>query len=263
MSWAGIGSGCARPPAMTTGTNAAPARTSTAATATSAGQDGSAGRTRTRRRSAPRPKARRAAARNLDRPPEGSHHHEAIQKKSDRNGTAVHGARTTSNPGRRSSASRLTAAIVRGGTRGGGRATMAAVIGIPTFILVLSGAATGLVGAMLGLGGGVFLVPLLTLALGVPIRTAIAASLISVIATASASSTVNLDRGLVNMRLAMALEVATLGGGLAASLLSTQQLFLIFGATLVAMGALMMLRSGRRNVIADTSVDPGRLGGRL
>jgi uncharacterized membrane protein YfcA len=130
-----------------------------------------------------------------------------------------------------------------------------------------TGAAAGLVGALLGLGGGVFLVPLLTLGLGVPIRAAVAASLISVIATASASSTVNLDRGLVNMRLAMTLEVATsvggLGGGTAASYLTTQQLFLIFGLTLAAMGVLMVMRSGRRNVIADTSVDPGVLGGRI
>jgi uncharacterized membrane protein YfcA len=137
----------------------------------------------------------------------------------------------------------------------------------PVLIYLFTGAAAGLVGAMLGIGGGVFLVPLLTLVFHVPIRAAVAASLISVIATATASSTVNLDRGLVNMRLAMALEVATsvggLGGGLAASLLSTQQLFLLFGGTLAAMGALMMMRSGRRNVIADTSVDPGRLGGRL
>jgi len=144
---------------------------------------------------------------------------------------------------------------------------MAAVIGIPTFILVLSGAATGLVGAMLGLGGGVFLVPLLTLALGVPIRTAIAASLISVIATASASSTINLERGLVNMRLGMTLDVATtlggLAGGLIAAALTHRQLFLAFGATLAVMGAVMALRSGRRNVIADVSVEPGRLGGRL
>lgn len=144
---------------------------------------------------------------------------------------------------------------------------MAAVIAIPTFILVISGAATGLVGAMLGLGGGVFLVPLLTLALGVPIRTAIAASLISVIATASASSTINLERGLVNMRLGMTLEVATtlggLAGGLIAAALTHRQLFLAFGATLAVMGAVMALRSGRRNVIADASVEPGRLGGRL
>jgi uncharacterized protein len=157
--------------------------------------------------------------------------------------------------------------IVRGGTRDGGQATIAAVIAIPTFILVIGGAATGLIGAMLGLGGGVFLVPLLTLALGYPIRTAIAASLICVIATASASSTINLERGLVNMRLGMTLEVATtlggLAGGLIAAALSQRQLFLAFGATLAIMGVVMALRSGRRNVIADVGVEPGRLGGRL
>jgi uncharacterized membrane protein YfcA len=134
-------------------------------------------------------------------------------------------------------------------------------------LYLATGGASGLVGAMLGIGGGVFLVPLLTLAFGIPFRAAVAASLISVIATATASSTVNLDRGLVNMRLAMALEVATsvggLGGGLAASLLTASQLFLLFGVTLAVMGVLMVLRSGRRNVIADVSVDPGRLGGRL
>jgi uncharacterized membrane protein YfcA len=134
-------------------------------------------------------------------------------------------------------------------------------------LFILTGAATGVVGAMLGLGGGVFLVPLLTLGFGVPIRAAIAASLVCVIATASASSTVNLEKGLVNLRLGLALEVATtlggLGGGLAAHLLSSRQLFLLFGSTLGLMGIAMVLRSGRRNVIADLSVDPGRLGGRL
>jgi hypothetical protein len=137
----------------------------------------------------------------------------------------------------------------------------------PPLLLALLGAATGLVGALLGLGGGVFLVPLLTLALGVPIRAAVAASLISVIATASASSTVNLEKGLVNMRLGMTLEVATTLGGLAgsiiAALLTQRQLFLIFGATLGVMGAIMALRSGTRNVIEDLDVHPGRLGGRL
>jgi len=143
----------------------------------------------------------------------------------------------------------------------------AAVIALPTLILVLTGAATGLIGALLGLGGGVFLVPLLALTFGVPIRTAIAASLISVIATASASSTINLERGLVNMRLGMALEVATtiggLAGGLIAVTLTQRQLFLAFGATLALMGVVMAVRSGRRNVIDDASVEPGRLGGRL
>lgn len=137
----------------------------------------------------------------------------------------------------------------------------------PLWQLSLAGAATGLVGALLGLGGGVFLVPLLTLGFGVSIRAAIAASLVSVIATASASSTINLERGLVNIRLGMILEVATtlggLGGSIAAALLTTRQLFLIFGSTLAVMGAVMAVRSGRRNVIADLAVDPGRLGGQI
>jgi uncharacterized membrane protein YfcA len=136
-----------------------------------------------------------------------------------------------------------------------------------TPLLILTGAGTGLLGSLLGLGGGVFLVPLLTLAMGVPIRAAIAASLISVIATASASATVNLNRGLVNLRLGLVLEVATslggLGGGLLAAHLSQRQLFLAFAAVMTLMGVLMAARSGRRNVIADVNVDPGRLGGRL
>ena len=136
-----------------------------------------------------------------------------------------------------------------------------------TIVLAATGAATGLLGAMLGLGGGVFLVPLLTLALGVPIRVAIAASLISVMSTAVASATVNLDRGLVNMRLGLLLEVATatgaLTGGLVAAHLTQRQLFLVFAFTMASMGIVMARRSGRRNVIDDHAIDVGRLGGRL
>lgn len=139
---------------------------------------------------------------------------------------------------------------------------------IPAGLLMLTGAGTGVIGALLGLGGGVFLVPILTLVLGVPIRAAIAASLVSVIATASASATVNLNRGLVNMRLGLVLEVATsvggLAGGITAAHLTQRQLFLTFAATLAVMGILMAARSGRRNVIPDSSeAEPGLLGGRL
>jgi len=99
-------------------------------------------------------------------------------------------------------------------------------------------------------GGGVFLVPLLTLGLGVPIRVAIAASLISVMSTAVASATVNLERGLVNMRLGLLLEVATatgaLTGGIVAAHLTQRQLFLVFAVTMASMGLLMARRSGRR-----------------
>jgi uncharacterized protein len=65
----------------------------------------------------------------------------------------------------------------------------------------------------------------------------------------------------------MVLEVATtlggLFGGLTAMLLSPRQLFGVFGVTLGVMAVVMALRSGRRNVIADVSLDPGRLGGRV
>jgi uncharacterized protein len=139
---------------------------------------------------------------------------------------------------------------------------------VPAALLILTGACTGLVGALLGLGGGVFLVPILTLVLGVPIRAAIAASLISVIATASASATVNLNRGLVNMRLGLVLEIATsvggLAGGITAAHLTQRQLFVTFAATLAVMGVLMAARSGRRNVIPDSAdAGPDLLGGRL
>lgn len=134
-------------------------------------------------------------------------------------------------------------------------------------LYLITGAATGLVGSMLGLGGGVLLVPLLTLSLGVPIRTAIAASLFSVIASASASATVNLGRGQVNMRLGLVLEVATsiggIAGGLAAALLTPRQLYASFALVMAVMGLVMAARSGRRNVISDTEREPGRLGGRL
>jgi uncharacterized membrane protein YfcA len=136
----------------------------------------------------------------------------------------------------------------------------------PTLLLVFTGAATGLIGSLLGLGGGVLLVPILTLAMGVPFRTAVAASLLAVIASASASATVNLRKGFVNMRLGLALEVATsIGGvgGLATRFLNERQLYGSFAALMAVMGLVMIARSKQRNVIADSGEDAGLLGGRL
>ncbi len=133
-------------------------------------------------------------------------------------------------------------------------------------VYFLTGAATGLVGSLLGIGGGVFLVPLLTLAFGLPIRSAVAASLICVIATATASATAGLRRGLVNIRLGLFLELATsiggISGGLLAASLSSRTLHILFSATLFLMGVVVALRSRRRNVL-DANQDPGVLGGRL
>jgi uncharacterized membrane protein YfcA len=76
----------------------------------------------------------------------------------------------------------------------------------------------GVLGSMLGIGGGVLLIPLLTGFFGVPIKTAIGASIVSVIATSSAAGAVYVGRGLSHTRLAMVLEIATTLGALAGSI---------------------------------------------
>src|SRR6478609_9530998 len=94
--------------------------------------------------------------------------------------------------------------------------------------IALAGALTGILGAILGTGGGVFLIPVLVLGLGVPMHYAVATSILSVIATSSAVASTNVERGTANMRLGITLEVATslgaIGGGLIAGLLAPRTL---------------------------------------
>ena len=74
-------------------------------------------------------------------------------------------------------------------------------------IIVLAGAfLAGLVGSLTGLGGGVIIIPLLTLALGVDIHYAIGASIVSVIATSSGSAAAYVKEGITNIRIGMFLE---------------------------------------------------------
>lgn len=139
-----------------------------------------------------------------------------------------------------------------------GVAFLAAVMG--------GGALAGGLGALLGIGGGVFLVPFLTLALGVPIRQALAASLVTVIA-ASTAVTSGPSRHLINERLGLVLEVATVAGSLVgavtAAALSPSTLHVIFAFCTFFIAVVMMMRLDIRNVILDPSVDPGILGGRF
>jgi uncharacterized membrane protein YfcA len=83
----------------------------------------------------------------------------------------------------------------------------------------------GLVGALTGLGGGVILVPVLTLVFGVNLRYAVGASLISVIATSSGAASSYVKDGFANMRIGILMEVATtlgaIGGATLASRVST------------------------------------------
>jgi uncharacterized membrane protein YfcA len=76
-------------------------------------------------------------------------------------------------------------------------------------LLLLLGFFAGMLGAMTGIGGGVLLTPILALHFGIPVRQAIGASLVAVITTSAASSSVHLQRHATDIRLGMPLELAT------------------------------------------------------
>lgn len=78
-----------------------------------------------------------------------------------------------------------------------------------TALLVVIGFFAGLLGALTGIGGGVLLTPILALHFGIPIREAIGTSLVAVITTSAASSSVHLQRHTTDIRLGMTLELAT------------------------------------------------------
>jgi uncharacterized membrane protein YfcA len=112
-------------------------------------------------------------------------------------------------------------------------------------VVLISAIGAGFLGALLGLGGGIIIVPVLTLCFHVNIRYAIAASLISIIATSSGAAAGYLRDSLTNLRLAVFLEVGTVLGAVTGFFLATwlqaQFLYVLFGFFLL-FSALMMLR---------------------
>jgi uncharacterized membrane protein YfcA len=99
------------------------------------------------------------------------------------------------------------------------------------------GVGAGFVGSIVGIGGGIFIVPGLLLLFGVPVRQAVAASLLGVVATSAGSAAVYLGRGRVDLPLALRLEVmavaGAVAGGLGAALIPPHVLYLLFAAALL------------------------------
>jgi uncharacterized protein len=116
----------------------------------------------------------------------------------------------------------------------------------------------GVLGSLLGLGGGIIVVPALTLLLRVDIRYAIGASIVSVIATSSGAAAAYVRERMTNMRVAMLLELATTSGALSgaylAGIIAGRWLFIIFGIVL-GYSAIQMFRK-RHDVSGFTPPDP-------
>jgi len=129
---------------------------------------------------------------------------------------------------------------------------------VAALLLALVGASAGLLGALMGVGGGVIVVPALTELFGVPFRHAVGVSLVVIIMSSSASSAAYVARGTTDIRVAVLLGLATVGGALAGSILAgvapVKALRLLFAAvTLYA--AVMLWR--RRRAASESSEAEG------
>jgi len=127
-------------------------------------------------------------------------------------------------------------------------ASLALLVGVGSF-------AAGLLGSLTGLGGGIIVVPMLTLLFHIDIRYAIGASLIAVIATSSGAAAAYVREGYTNVRIAILLEIATTIGALIGAMLSVHttqaKLSILFGVVLIAT-ALRSLRPRAEHAILTT-----------
>lgn len=133
-----------------------------------------------------------------------------------------------------------------------------------TLEIFLVAITAGIVGSILGLGGGIIIVPALTLLFGVPMRSAVAASTVSIIATSTGAAVAYLHDRLSNVRVAMWLEMGTatgaLTGALVAGYLNQRLLFMLFGLLLAYSGYNMI--KARKEELPE-EVLPDRVSKRL
>lgn len=118
----------------------------------------------------------------------------------------------------------------------------------------------GMFGAMLGLGGGIIIIPFLTLLLKIDIKYAIGASIISVIATSSGAAVAYVRDRITNVRIAMFLEIATttgaLTGALITGLLNPKYLYILFGILLLYSAFIMYKKKNNPETIKDVPCNP-------
>lgn len=125
-----------------------------------------------------------------------------------------------------------------------------------SFIVLAGSFLAGLVGSLTGLGGGVIIIPMLTLLFGVDIHYAIGASLISVIATSSGAAAAYVKEGISNIRIGMFLEIATtlgaVGGAMLAIYAPTHIIAIVFGFVLI-FSAILSFRKKTEVIVTGNS----------
>src|SRR5947209_9343969 len=129
---------------------------------------------------------------------------------------------------------------------------------VDVLVILLVSIIAGFVGALFGLGGGVLIIPFLTLVEGVPVPLAVGASIRSVVATASASAATYVQDHLTNLRLGMFLEIGTVAGAITgafvAVFLPASVLFVLFGLVLLY-ATIVMIRARGIDFPADVRPD--------
>ncbi len=131
---------------------------------------------------------------------------------------------------------------------------------LSSFLLLFAGGCVaGTMGSLLGLGGGIFLIPFLTLVLDLPMHQAIATSIIAVIATSTAGAAINVERRTVHIKLGMILETTTVAGaivgGLSAMALSGAVLSRIFAWLLIVVAGIMAWRTSVHRAAPPDTMD--------
>ncbi|MBR1733097.1 MAG: sulfite exporter TauE/SafE family protein [Alloprevotella sp.] len=126
-----------------------------------------------------------------------------------------------------------------------------------TLILLLGAYCAGLLGSLTGLGGGVVVIPLLTLLFGVDFHYAVGAALVSSIATSSGSGSAYVREGITNVRLGMFLEIATtigaVTGAFVAVWLNSSAIAVLFGFVLLLTAAMQQRRKSDHDGVAGSA----------
>jgi uncharacterized membrane protein YfcA len=114
--------------------------------------------------------------------------------------------------------------------------------------ILLASAVAGLIGALAGVGGGILVIPALTIGFGVDIHLAVGASIVSVIATSSGAASAYVRDRMTNMRIAMFLELATTTGAVCGALLAAvvapALLYVLLGVVLLGSAGMQVSRLG-------------------